>query len=508
MLSKTFIKQLKPFLILLTLCSITACSYILVTAQNSPIDISGNTGFKEVRQAGYTFAPRPVIFQPDLTMELAFSIKRDDNTDFSLLKLQDIEAFQDDLKLPISALRNLTKTPVTAMILVDVSRSMRDQRFRKLDALKKALNGFIDRLEEDGERKEYIALAKFDLSPEPLADATSDKNALRAAVDSLDGKNRTWLYNAIKWSLDRAKGYGANSLIVLSDGVDSTKQRADAKTLQGEELALYKQELLDFEHLNEPEIISKAQDKDNPIRIYTIEMGNTDEKDEAIYVYRDSVGIISRSTGGEDYYIELRKLAEQNKSLRNALGEVLEEIRKLSKYDYSLSLPLEGRIQPDGRPHESVINFKLDGGILRAIVNYIWKPGERAPVEIETQFAFFESDYSHKSLSNITYIYLMMILALALMSGVPLAGQPLHEWRETRVLNRSIKRVKNGSPYIGQECPSEGSYRRFQEGDTILICPGPNCKQPHHLDCWQQAHGRCYIRNCSVSINPRPYPRR
>ncbi|HST22778.1 MAG TPA: VWA domain-containing protein [Blastocatellia bacterium] len=510
MFLSTFITKRRKPLTMLTLCLIAVGLPLLVAAQDSPADHQPviSAELKEIQQCGYTLSPQSVTFQSGPVMNFSFSIYRKDNMKFGALKQESIEAFQEGDKVAISpgGLQNQTKTPVSAMLLIDVSLSMRDKTFRKLDAVKAALHGFIDSATEWSEREERIGIAKFDLSPVWVTEPKSDKQALHQAVDKLGGKDRSWLYNAIKWSLAKAKANGIENLIVLSDGVDSTMQlpRNEVMRQTNEERIAYQKKLLEFEQKNEPEIIKEAQTKNIPI--YVIEMGNTDEKDEAIYVYRTSLGNISRQTSGwDDYYIALRDLLkpeqDYDNSLRNSLSDVLEKIREAYKHDYSLPLSLAGCVQPDGEQHTIVINFRFDRCVLQATIDYAWKPGEIAPVVIKTGIAFIALD-PNKHLSEITRIYLIMIAVLGLMSAGPLLGRQLLEERGMRQLRRAIIKVRRGSPYLGQECPSEGSFRRFQVGDWLLRCP--SCKQAHHLDCWQQARGRCYVRNCSSSNNPRP----
>jgi Mg-chelatase subunit ChlD len=506
-----FIKQRKKTLSLLTFCLAALCLPLLAAAQNSPAtnQPSAITESQAVRQCGYTLKKVPVSFRQGPVMNFAFSIESDNKTKFIALKQESIEAFNDGDKLRIDpgALENKTKVPVAVMILIDVSKSMRRQEFRKLDAIKDTLHNFIaSNPFEDGDR---IAIAKFDDSMQIVQSPTSVADSLYSAVDRLNGSNGTLFYDAILSALKRAKSEGVQNLIVLSDGVDSSPT-ANYYRETGQQ-----DQLLAYENSREREIIEIAQRLD--IRIFTIEMGNTSEAYPAMYVYRDSPANISRATGGgEDYYIdliELRQYSDYYSRLAGKLKEVMEQIRKTYQYDYLLPLSLVGRVQPDGKQHTALINFQFDRCVLPVEVKYAWYPGEVAPRELSTTIleAIFINPKpvvpgGPNDLSEITSIYLMIMTALGLLSGVPLVGQRMVEERGTRQIRRSIVKVEKGSPYIGKECPSERGFRRFHEGDLLLICPDPNCKLPHHLDCWYQARGRCYRRNCSLSSNPRPLP--
>lgn len=506
MISRKFIRQHKRPLSLLTFCFLSFCLLLPAMAQNlsSASQPSSSKESKSVRHCGYTLHPRPVFFQSGPVMNFAFSVNRDDSTIFSTLKQESIEAFHDGNKLHINqdALQNLTKTPVTVMVLIDVSKSMRRQEFRKLDALKDAFRGFIDSPHlKDGDR---IAVAQFDSSMRTVQQATTNRQVLYNSVDRLSGRNGTMLYSAISQALDRASQEGAKALIVLSDGVDSSPQAVYYRSTNQQD------QLLAFEDSKESDLIKKALNYN--IRIFSVEMGNTSEAYPSMYVYRDSLANISRTTGGgEDHYIDLVALPQRDyyKSLRESLSGVLEQIRSAYKYDYLLPLSLGGYAQADGKIHTVTINFKFDQCILPVEIKYVWNPDEPLPKALETTVRMFlvpnsVAEGAGKDLSEITFIYLIMMMALGLLSGLPILGERLAEERGTRQIRRAIIKLGKGSPYIDKECPSEGRIRPFREGDSLLICPG--CKLPHHLDCWNQARGRCHRRNCSLSSNPRPLP--
>jgi hypothetical protein len=342
-----------------------------------------------------------------------------------------------------------------------------------------------------------------------LQSATSNRNYLYRAIDALNGKNGTRLYDSIIRCINQARQDGLHNLIVLSDGVDGSPEAVRYRSTK------QRDKLLAFEHMKEEEIIRLAREYE--VQIFAVEMGNTSEAYPSMYVYRGSLARLSNKTwGGDDYYIDLlqlRRSSDYDKGLGDQLSAVLEQIRKTYNYDYALRLPLAGRVQADGKPHTITINFKFDRCTLPVEIEYAWYPGESAPQVITYKPGppLFIEPYStaggnHGNLLEITRIYLLMMVALGLLSGVPLAGQRLAEGRETRQIRRAILTVGKGSPYLGKECPSEGSFRRIREGDVLLICPASDCKLPHHLDCWHQAGGRCYRRNCSFSSHPRPLP--
>ena len=129
-----------------------------------------------------------------------------------------------------------TNLPLTLGLLVDTSMSQRNV----LDAERTASQHFLDQMLTDTRDKAF--LIQFDREVDLLADVSSDKNKLRAAIDQLGapqfsnasdsqdtsggshriGGGGTMLYDAIYLASDELmkKQSGRKALVVLTDGVD------------------------------------------------------------------------------------------------------------------------------------------------------------------------------------------------------------------------------------------------------------------------------------------------
>lgn len=120
----------------------------------------------------------------------------------------------------------------TTVLAMDVSDSMAGAKF---DAAKAAANTFLDNA-PDGL---YIGLVTFAGSVQTPMAPTQDHDSVREAVDGLTLSHGTQLYNGVKQAVSATGADGARSVLVLSDGADSTTTpiatAVDAITKSGNE---------------------------------------------------------------------------------------------------------------------------------------------------------------------------------------------------------------------------------------------------------------------------------
>ncbi len=111
----------------------------------------------------------------------------------------------------------------TAILAIDTSDSMHGERF---DAARAAALQFLDLVPDDV----YVGVVAFsgDVS-EPLAPSL-DRDAARAVIAGLELSNGTHLYDGVTAALVQAGDDGQRSLLVLSDGADTTKSDIAAVT--------------------------------------------------------------------------------------------------------------------------------------------------------------------------------------------------------------------------------------------------------------------------------------
>jgi tight adherence protein B len=108
----------------------------------------------------------------------------------------------------------------TAVLAIDVSKSMAGPRFA---AAKQAALAYIDSAPDNVS----VALVTFADDVKTVEPPTQDKNALVAAVNSLELTLDTRLYDGILQALDVAGTEGSRRILLLSDGKDTSTTSLD-----------------------------------------------------------------------------------------------------------------------------------------------------------------------------------------------------------------------------------------------------------------------------------------
>nr|WP_272917707.1 type II secretion system F family protein [Nocardioides flavescens] len=111
----------------------------------------------------------------------------------------------------------------TAVLAVDTSRSMRGGRFK---AAKIAAQEFISAVPADV----YVGIVTFAGDVTTQLAPTQDRDAARGVLGGLELTRQTRLYDGIVEAVDDAGTEGQRSLLVLSDGADTSDTPLDAAT--------------------------------------------------------------------------------------------------------------------------------------------------------------------------------------------------------------------------------------------------------------------------------------
>lgn len=116
--------------------------------------------------------------------------------------------------------------PITTLLVLDVSGSM-EQR-GKLAAAQDAARAYINQMRA-GDKAGVLA---FNTQVTEVQAITEDRQALLAAIDSLQAINDTALYDALDRAVDTLEGLpGRKAVIVLSDGLDNSSTVTAADVL-------------------------------------------------------------------------------------------------------------------------------------------------------------------------------------------------------------------------------------------------------------------------------------
>jgi VWFA-related protein len=190
------------------------------------------------------------------------------------LTRDDFRLFEDDKPQVIKDFKQ-EDVPVSVGILVDNSGSMRDKRLK----VNSAAVEFVKSSNPDDE----VFIVNF--NDEAYLDTngfTSDIALMQDALQRIDSRGGTALYDAIQMSLDFLNKKGKNDkrvLLVLSDGEDNAS-RAELEN-----------------------VVRELQEQEKTTTIYAVGLLSDEERRSAKRAER-ALKYISRATGGPSYFPE------------------------------------------------------------------------------------------------------------------------------------------------------------------------------------------------------------
>ena len=111
----------------------------------------------------------------------------------------------------------------TAVLAIDVSKSMSGERF---EAAQNAALTFLDTVPDDV----YVGIVTFAGDVEDAVPPTQDRDAARAVIEDLELTPQTHLYDGVLASIDMSGTEGQRSVLVLSDGADTSETALDEVT--------------------------------------------------------------------------------------------------------------------------------------------------------------------------------------------------------------------------------------------------------------------------------------
>jgi VWFA-related protein len=172
--------------------------------------------------------PRPYRFRTETRMVLApVSVKDAAGRPVTGLPASAFTVLDEGDPRPV-AFFDEREEPLSAVLVLDVSSSMRGQR---LAAAKRAAETFIERIESrGGAGTGEMALVVFDDRVRVAVPWCDDSGRILAVMESLEASGGTALYDAIESALDLA-GEAHNrrrAIVVLSDGMDEDSKRSFA----------------------------------------------------------------------------------------------------------------------------------------------------------------------------------------------------------------------------------------------------------------------------------------
>jgi Ca-activated chloride channel family protein len=137
----------------------------------------------------------------------------------SNLRQEDFRIFEDGVEQKLAYFEPVEK-PFTVALLLDTSGST---AFR-LEDIKKAALAFIDQLRPD----DRVMILTFNDRLSGMLEPTTDRAALRSAINLKPSENGTFLYDAVEYMLKRQLGRipGRKAVVLFTDGVDNVSPSA------------------------------------------------------------------------------------------------------------------------------------------------------------------------------------------------------------------------------------------------------------------------------------------
>lgn len=209
------------------------------------------------------------VFKKDVEEVILHAIVVDDqNHPVTSLGRENFAVYEDDKPQKVTSFRK-ERVPVALGILIDNSGSMLPKRAKVNEAALQLVDA-----SQHGDR---VFVVNFGEDAFLDQDYTEDVGKLRAALQRVETRGSTALYDAIIGAVDhlnQTSPLEKKVLLVISDGRDNTSQA----TFQ--------------------EVLHKLQSKNGPI-LYTIALEQNDRRDES---NRQSLRALSEQTGGTAFF--------------------------------------------------------------------------------------------------------------------------------------------------------------------------------------------------------------
>ena len=139
------------------------------------------------------------------------------------LKKSDFKLFENDVEQELTYFKS-EEQPFTVVLMIDISPSTK----YRIDEIHGAAISFVNQLRPN----DKVMVVAFDENAEVLAEPTSDRRTLYAAIAQAQFGNGTSLYDTVEAvsQLELLRKVGRNAVVLFTDGVDSTSFQASAES--------------------------------------------------------------------------------------------------------------------------------------------------------------------------------------------------------------------------------------------------------------------------------------
>ena len=249
-----------------------------------------------------------------------------DGKPVSNVRRNEFKIFENGIEQEIAYFSN-DEQPFTVVLILDMSYSS----VFKLEDIQLASRIFVSKLRGD----DRVMIVAFDEKAHVLCEPTSDRRVLGFAIEGAKIGSGTALYDTLEMMLSErlSKISGRRSIILLSDGVDTSSKTSTAakieKVLAGDDVIVYPIQYDTFDD------VQKSRKKDAEIRFdeedrpYVVSAPpKKGEREEDYEMARSFFRIISDQTGGRVYRVS------STPNLNDAFADIANELRRIYSIGY------------------------------------------------------------------------------------------------------------------------------------------------------------------------------
>lgn len=242
------------------------------------------------------------------------------------LRRDEFKIFENGVEQEIAYFSN-EEQPFTVVLVLDMSYSS----VFKLEDIQLAARIFVSKLREH----DRVMVVAFDEKPHILCEPTNDRRILRLAIDGAKIASGTALYDTLDVVVRErlARISGRRSIVLLSDGVDTSSETATAaeieKSFAAEDVIVYPIQYDTFDD------VQKSRKKDAEIRFddndrpYAVQAPpKKGEREQDYAAAREFLEKISGATGGRVYRVS------STTNLNDAFSNIANELRKVYSIGY------------------------------------------------------------------------------------------------------------------------------------------------------------------------------
>jgi len=222
------------------------------------------------------------------------------------LKKEEFTLFQGGKQQAIDYFSADTTEPVTMILMLDTSGSMRLQN--KFDLARDMIRGIVDKLRAEDE----VALVTFGNDQVlPLISLTRNKKQILQKLDTIMPAGPTALWDAIVYCQKKlAENYGKKAIVLLTDGFDTRSEGT-------------------FEAA-----VKEASKVELPIYVFEIAVPEDAELKEEDY-FDSPLARFAEVTAGLHFLLD----PEEEKDIEKATAKIVEELKYQYYFGYSSSDP-------------------------------------------------------------------------------------------------------------------------------------------------------------------------